>query len=271
MEAQFERQVTNFKTSIANKSDDEIVQISQQVQKEHDDLWQKAQKLADEKGIKSGRQLDILETLTEEERQEYRLLQSKVSDLSSEKTIREYNYLDGILRKPEDKPLKTMHSAEYGTEAERDQLLRYYDDYQCNSAYRGQGGSINVKEELMDSLFKKAPALEEDAVVYRSVNALSSKNQPFIDSLKDGFVIDNPGYTSTATIVKDSQFYQFTSDVVSKNTDGVLMRIHLPKGTKGVLGGHNEYLLPRNSKIKINKINLIDGIKVADCEYILPN
>ncbi len=55
-----------------------------------------------------------------------------------------------------------------------------------------------------------------------------------------------------------------------KEDDGVLTRIRLPKGTKGVFGGNNEYLLPRNSQIKINNIEVIDGLKVANCEYILP-
>ena len=53
--------------------------------------------------------------------------------------------------------------------------------------------------------------------------------------------------------------------------DGYIMRIKLPIGTKGVLGGYDEYLLPRNAQIKVVKINNVNGVKIADCEYILPH
>ena len=275
-EEKIEKEVCKFKNSLSDKTDDELKQISEEMEAQHKKLWHKAQKLAKEKGIKSERQCDILETLNKEERQEYDFLARKISFIGEETRLRKYNYLDRILHKPDDKMVRIMDSANYGTEAELHQLYTYYDDYQCNDAYRGIAGSKNVDESLMDSLFKKAPALEEEATVYRAVSApenslfLKSRKQ-FIDSFRDGFIIDDPAYISTATKVNDKQFYQFASDVVSKESDGVLMRIKLPKGTKGVLGGHHEYLLPRNSKIKVNKINLIDGIKVADCEYILPS
>jgi len=269
-ELQIKQQIDNFKDSILNKTDDEIEQMFNQTRQEHNELYRKAKKLAKENGIHSEKECDILKNLSKNEIQEYELLENKIAILSNEQTIRKRNYLEGILCKQEDKPLKSLDSKNYATNDEMEQLLMYYDDYQCNSAYRGQGGNININEKLMDNLFKKAPALEEDAMVYRSVSACKSRDQKFIDSFKKGIIIDNPGYTSTATKVNDKQFYQFAGSVVSKDNDGVLMRIHLPKGTKGVLGGYNEYLLPRNSKIKINKMHLIDGIKIADCEYILP-
>ena len=48
------------------------------------------------------------------------------------------------------------------------------------------------------------------------------------------------------------------------------MRIRLPKGTKGVRFGCDEFLLPRGSEIKINKVEIVGGMKIVDCEYVLP-
>ncbi len=266
----FEKGITDFKASLYNKTDEEINHAFQDTLTERNDIWNKAYKIANEKGIKSSRACDILENLSEAEKQEYKLLETKLDVIMKEQNNRRYNYIDKILHKAGDKPINTTHCSKYGTTEELTQLHNYYDCYTCNDAYRGQGGAINVKEDLMDSLFKKAPALEEDAIVYRSVHASLPKYQNFIDSIKDNCVIENPAYTSTATKIKDAQFYQFAGIVTSKEVDGVLMRIKVPKGTKGILGGHNEYLLPRNSKIKVNKVSLTDGIKIADCEYILP-
>ena len=50
--------------------------------------------------------------------------------------------------------------------------------------------------------------------------------------------------------------------------DSFIIRIHLPKGTKGAFLGASEYLLPRNSKLKLKNFN--KDLKIADVEYILP-
>ncbi len=263
--------ISEFKSSLTNIPDEKLSETTQSLLDKKNKLWSKATVAAKEKGINSYRECDILDALNESDRREYELLNKKIDILFSEKSTRRLEYLDKLLKRAEDKPVNTPHVKKYAASDELPELDRYYDDYRCNDYYRGDKKAyLNVNENLMDSLFQKAPALDEEAVVYRAVSSHNGKNQKFIDSLKDGFVVENPAYTSTATFSKDEQFYQFAADVAKKEDDGVLMRIHLPKGTKGVLGGHNEYLLPRNSQIKINNIEVIDGVKVANCEYILP-
>lgn len=265
-----EKAFTDFKKSLKNMSDEELENSYNVTIARRNELRRKAQKLEQESGVPSTSEYNTLKMLNKSERQEYELLERKIDIISIEQTNRDYDFVNKILCMPEDTMVATKHCTEYINSAEYKELTDYYDNYECNDYYRGnKKAAMNVNEGIMDGLFRKAPALEEEAVVYRAVNSAQKTNQGFIDSFKDGVVLENPGYTSTATKV-DKQFYRFAGDVAKKTEDGVLMRIHLPKGTKGVLGGHNEYLLPRNSQIKVNKIEIINGVKVADCEYILP-
>ena len=63
------------------------------------------------------------------------------------------------------------------------------------------------------------------------------------------------------------------------NNSGYIMRIKLPKGTKGLDcrrsigkdldGGYNaEFILPRNSQFRIKAID--KSQRIIECEYILP-
>ena len=125
------------------------------------------------------------------------------------------------------------------------------------------------KADLMDSGFKKAPALQDDAMVYRAVTPKGKETNAFFDSIRTGETIQDFAYMSTSTRIATRQFKQFALRA-KENNGTVLMRIHLPKGTKGVLGGSYEYILPRNTKLKIVSTETINGVKVANCEYILP-
>ena len=152
----------------------------------------------------------------------------------------------------------------------------YYDAYPYNDLLR-KGEKLDSKaiEEIkaMDEIFNMAPPLKNDAVVYRAVHGsnlgIESQNN-FVESLKEGMIITDKSYLSTAATSDNPQFSQF-ADCAIDNSFAGLMRIKLPKGTKGIYGGYDEYLLPRNSQIKINKMEVVDGVKIMDCEYILPN
>ena len=205
----------------------------------------------------------ILKNLEEKENYLKQLIETKKT-----------NVLEKHLMRSGDKKVKTRNLCQITRdEDELRAFSEYYDNYPLNSTLR-RGEDVEGARSIkcMDNVFKKAPALEEEAVVYRSVHGhpIFEEMNKFIDTIKEGAIIEDKSYVSTSTNISNGQFRQFANCVLDGDTDGVLMRIRLPKGTRGVLGGYDEYLLPRNNKIKVNKIDIVDGYKIADCEYILP-
>ena len=98
------------------------------------------------------------------------------------------------------------------------------------------------------------------------------------DLIKEGDVITRSGFTSTAPV------YDYAVDRFNPNSSdigafskGYVMRITLPKGTKGLdyrgvdlFGGKkSEFVLPPNSEIKVNKIDHVN--QIMECEYKLPD
>lgn len=180
------------------------------------------------------------------------------------------NFLCKYLYKEGDKPVKTAWNSSYLNRDELKAFDKYYDE--CSDNYysrKSKGKYKNKLTDLMDSGFKKAPALQDDAMVYRAVTPRGKETNAFFDSIRTGETIQDFAYMSTSTRIATRQFKQFALRA-KENNGTVLMRIHLPKGTKGVLGGSYEYILPRNSKLKIVSTETINGVKVANCEYILP-
>ena len=214
--------------------------------------------------------------LNREELAEYKYLEQK------HKLIKEQiqNKKKFILNKIESKGDKSVNCETVDEYVENSKQLNalgtYYDAYPYNDLLR-KGEKLDSKaiEEIkaMDEIFNMAPPLKNDAVVYRAVHGsnlgIESQNN-FVESLKEGMIITDKSYLSTAATSDNPQFLQF-ADCAIDNSFGGLMRIKLPKGTKGIYGGYDEYLLPRNSQIKINKMEVVDGVKIMDCEYILPN
>lgn len=255
-----------FKANIANKSEEELSQISNEVTDEIHNLIAIGAKRHGREGLSSK---TYIEKLTPDEKYQYDLLVKKQTAISQIKYDKKNLKLKKLLFKETDKKVSAPHKNTYLSQKEIQAINNYYDDYAINYYLRGQGGHAKDFDEI-EKAFQKAPAITEDAVVYRGVNIQNVQgSKEFINSIKEGAILDNPGYTSTSTSCTDNQFKQFALNSMDEN--GVLMRIKLPKGTKGILGGHNEFLLSRNAKIKVNKLDIIDGTKVADCEYILPH
>ena len=180
------------------------------------------------------------------------------------------NFLCKYLYKEGDKPVKTAWNSSYLNRDELKAFDKYYDE--CSDNYysrKSKGKYKNKLTDLMDSGFKKAPALQDDAMVYRAVTPIGKETNAFFDSIRTGETIQDFAYMSTSTRIATRQFKQFALRA-KENNGTVLMRIHLPKGTKGVLGGSYEYILPRNTKLKIVSTETINGVNVANCEYILP-
>lgn len=94
------------------------------------------------------------------------------------------------------------------------------------------------------------------------------QTKDFVDSIQKGATIKDKGYVSTATKSISEIFMQYADDALEGY--GVILRIKLPKGTKAIIE-RDECLLPRDSELKINNVQYIDGVRVADAEYVLPN
>lgn len=193
-----------------------------------------------------------------------KLISEKIEQVKKE-------FYEKILKRPEDKQINVPTSDKYLNFSELEAFDSYYDNYAYNSVLRAGKNVADVEEiQLMDRAFSKAPATTEDCVVYRGVHGhpVFKKMNEFVDSIKEGVIIKDSAYISTSIDSTNAQFRQFASDALGGN--GVILRIKLPKGTKGVLGGYKEFVLPRNSSIKINKLETVEGVKIADAEYILP-
>lgn len=114
----------------------------------------------------------------------------------------------------------------------------------------------------IDNVIDKSDRLKEDAIVYRAVAAYDEDSLDFIRSIKKGNTIKDKSFVSVAKTV-DTQFKCFLN-----RPNSVALRIKLPKGTKGLNINFSEFLLPRNSQIKV--VAYDEKYAIADCEYILP-
>lgn len=213
--------------------------------------------------------------LNEYELAEFNHLRDKEKLFKKSIQTRRDTILENHLKLKGDNPVDCKYIDTYINDNEKlNAFGLYYDAYPYNSALRA-GKKLEADEiqhiKAMDSVFEAAPELKENAVVYRAVhgNVVLKEQTEFVKSLQEGMIINDKSYVSTSTDIENPQFLQFAHNVIDEGF-GALMRIKLPKGTKGVLGGINEYLLPRNTQIKINKIETVNGVKIADCEYILP-
>ena len=264
-----ERQKAEFKKSLEEMSDEDFEKIKKEIQEEYNIALEKAKEIAKKRGVESNNISSIEMVLSKNELEEFQTAYDKNADVLNAKIRRNWKskcaFVNKLLRRDGDKPLKAPSSNTYLTDKELKEFNNYYDSAIGNLALRGQDGPINFNPEIMMEGFKKAPPLEEDAVVFRGISPCNLPGaKEFLENFKEGFIFTDKGFMSTSSITESGQFHQFIND------NGIAMRIHLPKGTKGVYGGYYEYLLPMNSTIKVNKIEVIDGIKVADCEYILP-
>lgn len=265
-----EKAQEEFKKALMLMSDEEFERFSKEVQEEYNAALQKARAIAKKRGVESEVISSIEMVLSKNELEEFQAAYNKQADVRNIRVKRQWNsrcaFVNKLLRRDGDKQLKAPKNTTYLNEKELKAFGDYYDSAVGNATLRSEkDGPINFNFEVMMEGFKKAPPLKEEAVVYRGI---SQSNHPgakeFLESIKEGYVFTDKGFMSTSTITESEQFHQYI------NNGGIAMRIHLPKGTKGVYGGYYEYLLPANSTIKVNKIEIIDGIKVADCEYILP-
>ena len=153
----------------------------------------------------------------------------------------------------------------------KQQRLKYSNtDHRILSSYSDDARPFNDKlrvgfkyksKPLLDKIIEKADPLEQEGIVYRAININCAEK--YISDLLNGKVVTDTAYMSTGIQIDKGEFYRF----VGLNT--YILRIHLPKGTKGAYISYHEMLLPRNSQLKMLAFD--EKLGIIDCEYILPN
>lgn len=167
----------------------------------------------------------------------------------------------------------------YNTRFQTTEEAEAFSRYQAGSSYVNPFlREEKIKADLMfgedtqiynlDKAIKNSKPLEEDCIVYRGISRdpYAMRNNGCADKNFDytvGEIIHDWAYTSTG----------IKPNCANVNND-IVWKIHLPKGTKGILGAgtdqpHPEYLLPRDSSFKVMSFNKEKNI--VEVEYILPN
>ncbi|MBQ8475846.1 hypothetical protein IJ531_02175 [bacterium] len=125
-------------------------------------------------------------------------------------------------------------------------------------------GCINTLDRLINSM----TPLDSEYIVYRGIYGVDEQQKKFIESFREGKIINHKSYLAVAAKGDTDYVKQY---LLNPDATRVIMRITLPKGTRGLLinGYNDEFVLPRNSKLKINSINKDYGI--VEAEYIAPD
>ena len=141
--------------------------------------------------------------------------------------------------------------------------------------YQGSSLGSNCNPEdscFLNEIFKKIKPADEDCILYRGIDKHRGWKQEiaFEDAdFKPGKIINNLGITSTSYNPRSQAFNEYViGDCYGDNANHYVLRIHCKKGTKAIVGGLGEAILPPNNKMKVLSFNPIT--KVADVEYIPP-
>lgn len=163
-------------------------------------------------------------------------------------------------------------------------VTSYQRNYQYNAKLRS-GADLSDVEEIkrLDRIIQDAVPLEEEAYVYRGIRTQKIWDDfselDFAKDLAEGNILEDKAYVSTARVYGDLLAQVDPHNFSGHNNSGYIMRIKLPKGTKGLDcrrsigkdldGGYNaEFILPRNSQFRIKAID--KSQRIIECEYILP-
>ena len=163
-------------------------------------------------------------------------------------------------------------------------VTSYQRNYQYNAKLRSGADLSDVEDiKVLDRLIQDAVPLEEDAYVYRGIRTQKIWDDfselDFAKDLAEGNILEDKAFVSTARVYGDLLAQVDPHNFSGHNTSGYVMRIKLPKGTKGLDcrrsigrdldGGYNaEFILPRNSQFKI--VSIDKKQRIMECEYILP-
>ncbi|MBQ3311846.1 hypothetical protein IJG72_07190 [bacterium] len=135
--------------------------------------------------------------------------------------------------------------------------------------------------DCMDSLFDKAPHTKNKLVLYRGVKFdNNSKFKDMIDNLKVGDIFTDNAYISATTSINEAKKYGTSLD---KSIPIHIFKITVPRKNKvlklkdytnNVIFNNynknslsNDYLLNRNSNLRITNISQKNNLKVIDATY----
>lgn len=135
---------------------------------------------------------------------------------------------------------------------------------------------------ILKKIIQDAKPLEEDTVVYRGIRIKKIwddfSDLDFAKGLKEGAIFQDKGFAAVSRVY-GNELAQVDPIWLEEPVNGYIMRIKLPKGTKGIdcraysgidssKGVNSVFYLPPDSKFHITKINNDD--RIIDCEYLLP-
>lgn len=163
-------------------------------------------------------------------------------------------------------------------------VTSYQRKYQYNAKLRS-GADLSDVEEIkrLDRIIQDAVPLEEEAYVYRGIRTQKIWDDfselDFAKDLAEGNILEDKAYVSTSRVYGDLLAQVDPHNFSEHKSSGYVMRIKLPKGTKGLDcrrsigkdldGGYNaEFILPRNSQFRIVAVD--KNQRILECEYILP-
>lgn len=167
-----------------------------------------------------------------------------------------------------------------------DAVISFLDNYQYNSKMRAGVDVSDVDEvKRLNKLINEAEPLEEETYVYRAIRTHElwgdHNEYEFAKDMNVGDILKDRAFVATSRA--------YDVDIAGgdpKNWDerlenyGLIMRIRLPKGTKGLdcrrcsmrdsdRGSNATYILPPGAEFKIRAFDF--PRRIMSCDYILPN
>lgn len=167
-----------------------------------------------------------------------------------------------------------------------DAVISFLDNYQYNSKMRAGVDVSDVDEvKRLNKLINEAEPLEEETYVYRAIRTHElwgdHNEYEFAKDMNVGDILKDRAFVATSRA--------YDVDIAGgdpKNWDerlenyGLIMRIRLPKGTKGLdcrrcsmrdsdRGSNATYILPPGAEFKISAFDF--PRRIMSCDYILPN
>lgn len=198
----------------------------------------------------------------------------KITNIAKDSVERQKERLSKLLR-PDDNKLQFKDKRMFVSH-EAEMVASYQDEYAFNTPLRL--GKISPEKSIeirtLDAMMKDAAPLEDKAVVYRGiVTQHEGKVLDFSRELYAGNIVEDKAFLSTSRNAAET-IAEFGEQ------SGYVIRINLPEGTKGIdcrrftmreldTGANAEFILPRNSKLRINSVD--DNYKIIDADYLLQN
>ena len=147
-----------------------------------------------------------------------------------------------------------------------------------------EGLTQNIDLDQLNKLrniFNTATPIGEDTVVYRGIRTKKIWDDfselDFSKNIYEGAIFEDKGLIATSRVY-DDELAKVDPFWLEEENAGYIMRIKLPKETKGIdcrrfsgmdsdKGINSIFYLPENSKFRISKINEED--QIIDCELVL--